>query len=147
MKIAVDFDGTIVENEYPKIGKEKLFAFETLGALQKERHQLILWTVRQGKELEEAVRFCRKKGIEFYAINKTDPEEDIDYDSCSRKINVDCFIDDRNAGGFPGWSAIWEWFHPETGSVGHKELKKLTRKKGSFLKRLFSTSAPKSEEL
>ena len=28
--IAVDFDGTIVEHEYPKIGKEMLFAFAGL---------------------------------------------------------------------------------------------------------------------
>ncbi len=44
--IAVDFDGTIVEDAYPKIGKPKLFAFETLERLQKEGHRLILWTYR-----------------------------------------------------------------------------------------------------
>ncbi len=44
LKIAVDFDGTIVEHKYPEIGKEILFAFETLRALQKQKHLLILWT-------------------------------------------------------------------------------------------------------
>ena len=62
MKIAVDFDGTIVEHRYPQIGEEKLFAFETLKQLQKLGHSLILWTFRHGKELDEAVEYCRKKG-------------------------------------------------------------------------------------
>ena len=46
LRIAVDFDGTIVEHQYPAIGKELLFAFETLRQLQKQGHQLILWTYR-----------------------------------------------------------------------------------------------------
>jgi len=57
VKIAVDFDGTIVEHEYPAIGKEKLFAFQTLKELEKKGALLILWTFRTGKELEEAVDF------------------------------------------------------------------------------------------
>ena len=85
MIIAVDFDGTIVDHEYPEIGKPKLFAFETLKALQEQGVQLILWTYRSGKELDEAVEYCRKNGIEFYAINKNYPEEVFD-DSISRKI-------------------------------------------------------------
>ena len=55
LRIAVDFDGTLVENEYPDIGKPKLFAFETLKALQEKGFRLILWTVRSGKELDDAV--------------------------------------------------------------------------------------------
>ena len=53
MKIAVDFDGTIVENKYPKIGKPKLFAFETLKKLQNEGYLLILWTYRHGQKLKD----------------------------------------------------------------------------------------------
>lgn len=107
MIIAVDFDGTIVEHRYPDIGKEKLFAFETLKALQKQGHMLILWTFRAGKELEEAVEFCHSKGLEFYAINKSFPEEEFD-GTMSRKISADVFIDDRNIGGFPGWGEIYQ---------------------------------------
>ena len=65
--IAVDFDGTIVEHKYPAIGKEMLFAFATLKELQKKGHKLILWTIRTGELLEEAVDFCRQNGVEFYA--------------------------------------------------------------------------------
>lgn len=107
LKIAVDFDGTIVEDRYPDIGKPQLFAFETLKALQQQQHQLILWTVREGKSLKEAVEFCRKHGVEFYAVNKNFPEEVLEPQQ-SRKLNVDFFIDDRNVGGFLGWSKVWE---------------------------------------
>ena len=56
MTIAVDFDGTIVEHAYPAIGKELPFATATLRQLIKDGHQLILWSVREGKLLEEAVK-------------------------------------------------------------------------------------------
>lgn len=107
MIIAVDFDGTIVEHRYPKIGKEIPFAFDTLKALQKKQHQIILWTYREGKELEEAVEYCRKKGLEFYAVNKSYPEEKWD-PTISRKIHADIFIDDRNFGGLPDWGVIFQ---------------------------------------
>jgi len=107
MIIAVDFDGTIVESKYPEIGEEMLFAFSTMKALQKQKHRLILWTYRSGRYLDEAVEFCRKNGIEFYAVNKSFPEEIFDPND-SRKIEADLFIDDRNVGGFLGWSKIWE---------------------------------------
>ena len=105
--IAVDFDGTIVENAYPKIGKPLLFAFEILKKLQQEGYTLILWTYRSGARLEEAVAFCKKNGIEFYAINKSYPEE-VYTESLSRKIQADIFIDDRNIGGMLGWGEIYQ---------------------------------------
>ena len=49
MRIAIDFDGTIVEHRYPRIGKEIPFAIATLKQLQTERHLLVLWTVREGE--------------------------------------------------------------------------------------------------
>ncbi len=107
MIIAVDFDGTIVEHRFPAIGKERLFAFETLKALQRNGHLLILWTFRSGKLLDEAVEYCRKNGIEFYAVNSSYPEEEYT-DEISRKVNADIFIDDRNFGGIPGWGEIYQ---------------------------------------
>ncbi len=99
--IAVDFDGTIVEDACPKVGKPMIFAFETLKKLQSEGHRLILWTYRSGERLEEAVAFCKENGIEFYAVNKSFPEENYE-EKYSRKINANLFIDDRNIGGFWG---------------------------------------------
>lgn len=112
--IAVDFDGTVVEHAYPKIGKEMLFAFATLKALQAKGHKLILWTIRTGHLLDEAVEFCRQNGVEFYAVNKNFPDEEWAPDT-PRKLNADIFIDDRNVGGFLGWSKIWQILHPEGG--------------------------------
>jgi hydroxymethylpyrimidine pyrophosphatase-like HAD family hydrolase len=105
--IAVDFDGTIVEDAYPKVGKPLIFAFETLKKLQSEGHRLILWTYRHGKKLDEAVAFCKENNLEFYAINKNFPEEEYN-EKYSRKIHADLFIDDRNIGGFLGWTAIYK---------------------------------------
>ncbi|MEQ3238130.1 hypothetical protein AAA231_28790, partial [Bacteroides cellulosilyticus] len=62
MVIAVDFDGTIVEHRYPSIGREIPFAIDTLKKLTSEHHKLILWSVREGKLLDEAVAFCRERG-------------------------------------------------------------------------------------
>lgn len=124
--IAVDFDGTIVEDKYPAIGKPMIFAFETLKRLQQDGHRLILWTYRCGKRLDQAVEFCKEHGIEFYAVNSSYPEETFDGDKASRKINADMFIDDRNFGGFPGWGEI---YHQINGEAPKQEKK---RKKGLF---------------
>ena len=113
MIIAVDFDGTIVEHKYPAIGRELPFATLTLKKLQERGHRLILWTYRYGKELEEAVKFCESKGLEFYAINKSYPEEKVD-ETFSRKIHADLFIDDRNLGGLPDWGVIFQMITEST---------------------------------
>ena len=76
MVIAVDFDGTIVEHRYPKIGNEIPFATETLKELIKDGHQLILWSVREGDLLQEAVDWCHERGVDFWAINRDYPEEE-----------------------------------------------------------------------
>jgi hypothetical protein len=133
MKIAIDFDGTIVEHKYPAIGKELLFAFETMRELQKRKHQLILWTYRSGKELDEAVEFCKERGIEFYAVNKNYPEEEYD-GSISRKIDADIYIDDRNLGGFPGWSAVWQQLNPNGSGPSGDDKPKAEGKTGGWLK-------------
>lgn len=120
MIIAVDFDGTIVTHQYPAIGKEIPFAIDTLKKLVQEQHRLILWTVRSGKLLEEAVNFCRKRGLEFYAVNRNYPEETEGSDSVySRKIQADIWIDDRNVGGLPEWGIIYELIHNK---LTYKEL-------------------------
>lgn len=107
MTIAVDFDGTIVSHRYPEIGREMPFAVDTLKMLTREGHRLILWSVREGHLLDEAVAWCRERGLEFYAVNKDYPEEERSHDNFSRKLKVDLFIDDRNVGGLPDWGLIY----------------------------------------
>ena len=109
MIIAVDFDGTIVEHRYPAIGKERPFATDTLKKLIKDGHRLILWTVREGRLLDEAVEFCHERGVEFYAVNRDYPEEEKEHNKhYSRKLKADVWIDDRNVGGLPDWGTIYE---------------------------------------
>lgn len=109
MVIAVDFDGTIVEHMYPKIGKEIPFATDTLKELIKDGHQLILWSVREDGLLQEAVDWCHRRGVDFWAVNKDYPEEERSKNNhFSRKLKVDMFIDDRNVGGLPDWGTIYQ---------------------------------------
>ena len=109
MIIAVDFDGTIVEHKYPEIGQEVPFAIDTLKMLIKDQHRLILWSVREGALLDEAVEWCRARGVEFYAVNKDYPEEEKEKNNhFSRKLKADFFIDDRNVGGLPEWGQIYQ---------------------------------------
>ena len=116
MTIAVDFDGTIVEERYPEIGAERPFATDTLKMLIRDQHRLILWTVREGKLLEEAVDWCKERGVEFYAVNKDFPEEDLNKNkSFSRKLKADMWIDDRNIGGLPDWGQIYQMISRGTG--------------------------------
>jgi hypothetical protein len=108
MTIAVDFDGTIVEHCYPEIGQEIPFATDTLKMLIKDHHRLILWSVREGKLLEDAINWCRERGVEFYAVNRDYPEEKEENNQhFSRKLKADVWIDDRNLGGLPDWGTIY----------------------------------------
>lgn len=124
--IAVDFDGTIVDDAYPGIGEAKIFAFETLKRLQEDGHRLILWTYRCNHRLDEAVEFCKSNGIEFYAVNKSFPEENFNGE-VSRKIHADIFIDDRNLGKIFGWGEIYQMLTNQ-----EPNMKPPAKKKGLF---------------
>jgi hypothetical protein len=143
IKIAVDFDGTIVEHNYPAIGKEKLFAFRTMKELDKMGARIILWTFRTGKELEEAVEYCRQNGVEFYAVNKNYPEEVVD-ETVSRKIDADIYIDDKNLGGFPGWSEVWQIIFPYEMQERMAEKRVLRSGKSLFF-RIFGSKQKNNE--
>lgn len=107
MTIAIDFDGTIVTHRYPRMGEERPFAIATLKRLISDGHRLVLWTVREGELLDEAVAWCKERGVEFYAVNRDYPEEEKEHQGFSRKVKVDLFIDDRNLGGLPDWGTIY----------------------------------------
>ena len=137
MVIAVDFDGTIVESRYPEIGDERPFATDTLRMLAKDKHQLILWSCREGKLLDDAVAWCRERGVEFWAVNKDYPEEEETKNSYfSRKIKADMFIDDRQVGGLPDWGTVYQMikFHKSyeqviKESLGHVREEDFPKKK------------------
>ncbi len=131
LTIAVDFDGTIVDHKYPAIGKEKPFAIDTLKALANEGYRLILWTSRDGNLRQDAVDFCHKRGLDFYAVNSNHPAGYLfqGRSDKSQKVIADVYVDDRNLGGLPEWGIIYEMI---TG------LKREKKKRRPWWKRLFS---------
>ena len=116
MKIAVDFDGTIVEHRYPAIGKEKPFAIDTLKQLALEGNELILWTSRDGQLLQDAIDYCHKRGLDFYGINSNRPVGSLfegRTGSTSVKVVADVYIDDKNLGGLPDWTEIYKMINSQ----------------------------------
>ena len=101
--IAIDFDGTIVTNNFPDIGELIPKAKETIKRLKDEGNILILWTCREGNNLDKALEFCKKEGIEFDAVNENYKQLPF---KTSSKIYADYYIDDRAKG--VDWEKIYE---------------------------------------
>ena len=100
LRIAVDFDGTLCEFAFPKIGKQtpdKKELMDTLIQMRKEGHKIILWTNRGDNEeypvLTEAINWCKEKGLEFDAINQNIPGQK-KLSGPSPKVMADIYIDD-----------------------------------------------------
>lgn len=129
MVIAVDFDGTIVQHRYPQIGEEISFATETLKMLIQDHHKLILWTVREGKLLHDAVEWRKEHGVEFYAVNKNHPMEEFTDINYSRKLRAHLFIDDYSLGGIPDWEIIYKKISKGQAFTADYPKEKLRRKK------------------
>jgi len=93
MIIAVDFDGTLCVNEWPKIGRANMSTVDKLIDLRAAGHKVILWTCREGELLEQAVQWCILRGLEFDAVNeniiKTEGKD-------TRKVWADVYIDDKH---------------------------------------------------
>lgn len=92
---AVDFDGTLCENEWPNIGKPNHVLIQALFELRVEGNKLILWTCRTGDRLEEALAWCKTQGLEFDAVNENLPEMVGQFGSESRKVFADVYVDDK----------------------------------------------------
>lgn len=93
--IAVDFDGTIVEHEFPAIGRDNPGAVEVLRELMAKGYRLILNTIRTDQHLDEAIRYCNSKKIDFWAVNNNPEQESW---NSSRKIYANFYIDDAALG-------------------------------------------------
>ena len=87
--IAVDFDGTLCENEWPDIGRENRFVVDTIIRHQQEGCKVILWTCRSGELLEAAIAWCLDRGIRFDAINDNLPEIIKPFNRNCRKVHAD----------------------------------------------------------
>jgi len=104
--IAVDFDGTLCEDNFPHIGNPNISLINSLIARKAEGERIILWTCRTGKELKAAVDFCSCYGLRFDAVNNNLPEIIERYGGDSRKIYADIYIDDKAC--LPYWKSTQE---------------------------------------
>lgn len=94
--IAVDFDGTLCEDKFPEIGAEYGQLIIVLKSMKDNGHKLILWTCRAGEQLQDALDWCRVRGLEFDAVNENLPEQIAKYGGDTRKIFADVYIDDKS---------------------------------------------------
>ena len=99
MVFAIDFDGTLCEDNFPNIGAEIPGRIKALQRLKKQGHKLILWTCRQndehGAHLDNAVKWCYERGIIFDAVNQNLPEVQEKWGGDTRKVYCDYYIDDK----------------------------------------------------
>lgn len=93
---AIDFDGTLCKDAFPNIGEPNQAMIDRVIQLKDQGHEIILWTCRTGKLLDEAVNWCNQKGLFFHAVNENLPRLITQYNNDCRKISCDYFIDDRN---------------------------------------------------
>lgn len=114
--IAIDFDGCMVDEAFPEVGKLKDGARKTIADLYDAGYELILWTCRtndgftdgtgkrhDGTYLQHATAFLRTEGLMKYFRRVND---NIDFRNTSKKVYAHCYIDDRNIGGFVGWKKV-----------------------------------------
>ena len=99
--IGVDFDGTlaVTRGSYPRIQQPIHEILEYVIERKAAGDEIILVTMREGKDLEDAVEWCRKQGLEFDAVNDNLPYMKEYFGSNPRKIFCNEYIDDRNIGG------------------------------------------------
>ena len=107
MILAIDFDGTIVEDCYPEIGEEILGATECLLLIQERGHKIILWTCRCGGFLQAAVDWLEQRGIVPDSVNTHLPEILLAFGNWGgAKVFAHLYVDDRNLGGFVSWGDV-----------------------------------------
>lgn len=93
--IAIDFDGTCVEHDYPAVGMDVEGAVDTLRALNKRGHRLILYTMRSGEKLEAALKWFKERKITLWAVNRNPEQKEW---TESPKVYADIYIDDSALG-------------------------------------------------
>lgn len=93
--IAVDFDGTLVEDKFPEIGEPKKDVWMAMWAAQRAGAKIILWTSRDNERLKAAVQFCTERGFHFDAINDNLDECKLMFNNSTRKVYANEYWDDK----------------------------------------------------
>lgn len=100
---AIDFDGTIVRDDYPHVGDLIPEAAEAIRELKRMGHQVIIWTCREGPARDAMIYFLKQQEIPYDRVNEHVPEQIQRYGADPRKIFANYYIDDRSIGD-------WTWF-------------------------------------
>jgi protein-tyrosine phosphatase len=122
MIVAIDFDGTIVEDRFPEIGDLRPNAKWAINSLRDEGYYTILWTSRSGIDLLRAVEFLTKEGIRFDAINESNPDNLAQYGKDTRKIFANIYIDDKTIYELPDWKEIYDMIHAKIPTYADKVI-------------------------
>ncbi|GAB6010819.1 hypothetical protein [Viscerimonas tarda] len=109
MIIAIDFDGTICRGKYPAIDGLQPYAKDVINRLYDEGHYIIIWTCRGDDCLLNAINYLLAQGVKFHRINDHHPATVEQYGNNSRKVYAHLYIDDKQVGGLPAWTDIYEW--------------------------------------
>jgi hypothetical protein len=105
--LAIDFDGTIFESDYPKIGMMRPDAKKIINELYWEGFGIVINTCREGLALADAIRHLQDAGIKYHYINSNFPHLIHKYQADTRKISADIYIDDKCLTGLPPWKNIY----------------------------------------
>lgn len=108
MIIAVDFDGTIVESNFPTIVAPMSGALDALSMLADDGHFIIIWTCRTGQHLLDAINWLLEHNVKFNRVNDHNPENVALYGDAGNKVYAHVYVDDKNLGGFPGWFEAYD---------------------------------------
>lgn len=98
--IAVDFDGTLVEDKFPEIGEVRESVWHDLLNARDNGAKIILWTSRDHERLKDAVEFCRDRGLHFDAINENLDECKVMFNNDTRKVYANEYWDDKAIGKY-----------------------------------------------
>lgn len=117
MIIAIDFDGTCVTHDYPRIGKD-IGAVPVLKKIVENGHRLLLLTMRSGDKLDEAKKWFEDNEIPIWSANEN-PEQKSWTES--NKVYAHIYIDDAGLGvplmnashysdrPFVNWNEVQKW--------------------------------------
>jgi hypothetical protein len=105
--IAIDFDGTIVDQAFPRIGEIKKHAKEVINRLY-EDYYIIIWSCRCGCDAKLMQAYLDKQGIKYHTINRN--ISDISFGELEYiphpKVFAHVYIDDRGLIQLPSWKKI-----------------------------------------
>lgn len=108
LTLAIDFDGTIVENAFPEVGALRLNVVQVINRLHREGYKIVINTCRTGQHEMDARMCLMDNGIPFDYLNENTAELIAEFPEESRKLSADLYIDDRNLGGIPDdWEVIY----------------------------------------